>query len=355
MSRSLAVILERPGSITVKKIPIPPVGGPSVRVRMRACGICGSDVRYFSGENPWSLHTLGKQIASPPNMVLGHEVSGVVHKPEGDTRVAVLAYRGCGICKYCRSDRENLCSTMEHFGHSAGWPEMPYYPGGMSEQFDIWEGFAHEIPPHVSFEQAVFLDGLAVAIHAVNQGGLQPGQRFGVVGLGPIGLLAAQIALSRGASLITGCDTSELPVQLAQEVGLQEVISGDSSALRKHLVGRKSLLDIVIDTVGSADSIHDSLSILDKSGKLVLLAVHEKKIPLAPICLSAERRIMTSANNKYGDFPRAIELMASGKIEVRPLITHRFALRDAQRAFQVMLHKDRERAYKVVLHPESNG
>lgn len=174
MCTSLAVILERPGSISVKKIPIPPVPGPSVQVQMQACGICGNDVRYFSGENPWSLHTLGKHVPSPPNMVLGHEVSGFIRNPGEEVRVAILAYKSCGRCEYCRSGRENLCSTMEHFGHSAGWQEMPYYPGGMPEQFDIWEGFAHEIPPHVSFEQAVFLDGLAVAVHAVDQSGLEP-------------------------------------------------------------------------------------------------------------------------------------------------------------------------------------
>jgi threonine dehydrogenase-like Zn-dependent dehydrogenase len=174
-----------------------------------------------------------------------------------------------------------------------------------------------------------------------------------VVGLGPIGLLAAQVAFSRGASLVTGCDTSKLPVQIGKEVGLEETIRGDSTALRKHLVRKKTRLDTVIDTVGSPGSIQDSLSILDKSGTLVLLAVHEKKIPLAPIWFSGERRIISSANNKYRDFPRAIELMASATIKVKPMITHRFPLREAQQAFQVMLHKDREKAYKVILHPES--
>ncbi|MBN2553759.1 MAG: alcohol dehydrogenase catalytic domain-containing protein [Spirochaetales bacterium] len=352
MDTSLAVILEKPETIAVKEIPVPPIPGSSVRVQMRACGICGSDVRYFAGDNPWSLHTLGKQVPSPPNMVLGHEVAGVIRRPGGETPVAILAYKGCGRCDYCRSGRENLCSDMEHFGHGAGWQQMPYYPGGMSEQFDIWEGFAYEIPPQISFEEAVFLDGLAVAVHAVDQSALQPGQRFGVVGLGPIGLLAAQVARSRGASLTTGCDTSDLPVQLAQGVGLGETIRGDSTALAKHLRGANRRLDAVVDTVGSPESIRDSLSMLDKSGTLVLLAVHGRKIPIAPIWFSGERRIMSSANNRYGDFPRAIELMASGAVKVKSLITHRFALPDAPEAFRVMLHKDREKAYKVVLHPE---
>jgi len=116
--------------------------------------------------------------------------------------------------------------------------------------------------------------------------------------------------------------------------------------------GKKKRLDAVVDTMGSSESIRDSLSILDKSGTVVLLAVHEKELPIEPIWFSGERKILSSANNKYSDFPRAIELMASGAIKVKPLITHRFTLREAQQTFQVMLHKDREQAYKVVLHPE---
>jgi L-iditol 2-dehydrogenase len=303
------------------------------------------------GENPWSLHTLGRQLPSPPNMVLGHEVSGVVQEPQGERRVAVLAYRSCGRCRYCRSQRENLCDQMQHFGHSAGWPQMPHYPGGMSEQFEIWEGFAYDIPEAVSFEQACFLDGLAVAIHAVDLSGLQPGQSFGAIGLGPIGLLAAQVASSRGASLVTGCDTSGLPVRLARQVGLEEVIRGEAAALRRHNGDRKRSLDAVVDTVGSADSIRDGLGLLEKSGSLVLLAVHEGGISVSPTWFSGERRILSSANNRYADFPRAIELMASGAIAVEPLITHRFPLAEAQEAFRVMLHKEQQRAYKVILHP----
>jgi L-iditol 2-dehydrogenase len=192
---------------------------------------------------------------------------------------------------------------------------------------------------------------LAVAVHALDQSGLQAEQSFGVVGLGPIGLLAAQVACSRDASLLAGCDTSKLPVRMAREVGLEETIQGDGTALAKHL-GRNKRLDTVVDTVGSSDSIRDGLSMLDKSGTLVLLAVHEKEISFAPIWFSGERRIISSANNNYGDFPRAIKLLASGAIEVKPLITHRFDLTKAAQAFQVILHKDRKEAYKVILYPE---
>ena len=93
---------------------------------------------------------------------------------------------------------------------------------------------------------------------------------------------------------------------------------------------------------------HTSLAVILEKPETITV----QKIPIAPIWFSGERRIMSSANNRYRDFPRAIELMASGTIRVKPLITHRFALREAAQAFRVMLHKDREQAYKVVLHPE---
>jgi threonine dehydrogenase-like Zn-dependent dehydrogenase len=350
MQETLAVILEKPGSIAVERIPVPQIPGPTVEVEMKACGICGSDVRYFEGENPWSLHTLGKNIPSPPNMVLGHEVSGVVRKPEGDRRVSILAYKGCGKCRYCTTGRENLCDTMEHFGHSAGWKPMTYYPGGMSEKFRIWEGFEYDIPETISFEEATFLDGLAVAMHAVDVSGLTEGQRAGVVGLGPIGLLAAQVAKARGAGFVTGCDTTKLPVEMAEKLGYESMVCGGIGDLEQDLSARGGAgLDVLIDTVGSDQTIAKGLALLEKSGILVLLAVHEKPVPLAPIALSGERSIVTAANNQYRDFPAAIELLASGQIVVEPLITHRFQLKEARKAFDTMLEKEKNRAFKVVL------
>ena len=350
MNETHAVVLKRPGDLRVERIAVPSIPGPSVRVEMRACGICGSDVRYLQGENPWALHTLGVDVPSPPNMVLGHEVSGIVRGAGGDRRVAILAYKACGQCAYCRSGRENLCDDTQHFGHGAGWDAMAYYPGGMSERFDIWQGSAHDIPDAISFESATFLDGLAVAIHAVNQAGVRRGCRAAFVGLGPIGLLAAQVARAKGAGSCRGCDAERLPVGLAREVGLDGMIHGTSADLASP-AGAAGGFDVVVDTVGSAESIQDGLSMLDKSGALALLAVHQEAAPIRPIALSGERRLVTSANNSYAEFAEAIDLLASGAVRVEPLVTHRFALAHAREAFDAMLHKADRGAYKVMLHP----
>jgi len=320
---------------------------------MKACGICGSDARYFQGENPWSLHTLGRNTPSSPNMVLGHEIAGVVESPKGARRVAILAFKSCGTCPDCLAGQENLCGSMQHLGHSAGWDEMPHYPGGMAEQFEIWKGFEYDIPDSVSFEEATFLDGLAVAIHAVGRGGLARGDSVGIIGLGPIGLMAAQVALARGAAHVVGCDIDPLPVLLSRRVGVEDVVQGGPDLLAAGASGQPAStgLDLVIDTVGSEGSIQSGLGVLRKSGTLVLLAVHEKPVRIRPALLSGERRVVTSSNNRYDDFCKAIQMVAEGTVRVAPLITHRFPLVDARKAFEVMLGKTEYGAYKVILHP----
>jgi L-iditol 2-dehydrogenase len=201
-------------------------------------------------------------------------------------------------------------------------------------------------------EEATFLDGLAVAIHAVNQGNLQTGQRFGVVGLGPIGMLAAQVAVTKGAAYVTGCDVSGFPVQLAAKVGLHEMIQADSEGLKTYLQDNNQRgLDVILDTVGTPESIRDGLALLNTSGTLVLLAVHEQPIAIEPVLLSGERKLVTSSNNNYHEFPEAIELMAKGNVKVRSLITHRFHLQEAPQAFETMLNKEKHQAYKVIFVP----
>ena len=346
-----SVVLCRPGCLEVREIPVPRIPGQAERVRMRACGICGSDVRYLAGENPWSLHTLGVNQPCPPNMVLGHEVAGFVDRNGAERPVAVLAYRGCGVCRECRTGRENLCGATQHIGHGAGWGEMEYYPGGMAEEFEVWEGFAHEIPGSISFEEATFLDGLAVAIHACDRAGVHAGSRVAVVGLGPIGMMAAQVARDRGAEEVIACDAAAFPVELAKHLGFESARSCDGLELFRHAAGRSARFDAIVDTVGEVRSIEAGLEVLAPGGVAALLAVHEGALTYQTARISSERYVTTSANNRYADFRTAIELLGSGKVVVSPLITHRFPLSEAVRAFEVMTHKEANRAYKIVLVP----
>lgn len=346
-----SVVLVKPGELSVREIPIPRIPAPSARVRMMACGICGSDLRYLAGENPWSLHTLGRNIPSPPNMVLGHEVAGITERDGRVQRVAVLAYRACGECRACLAGRENICANVQHIGHGAGWGEMEYYPGGMAEEFEVWDGFAYEIPDTVSFEEATFLDGLAVAIHACDRACITAGSRVAIVGLGPIGMMVAQVARVRGAESIVACDTTALPVELARDVGYVAADVTDGATLFGRATGSAVEYDAIIDTVGDVEALAKALDVVAPGGVVATLSVHHANLVISAMHLSAERYVTTSANNPYADFQTAIDLMSEQQVRVSPLITHRFPLSDAVEAFRVMANKDAERAYKIVLVP----
>ena len=173
-----AVVLEKPEVLKVKEIPMWPIESyedpDMVLLKVKACGICGSDLRYYKGENPWSQHTLGKHIPSPPNIVLGHEFTGdvvaVLNKKNEyllGKRVAPVCSKVCGRCIYCRTGRENLCPDTIHLGHGQGWGKQAYYPGAYSEYVPVWAKNCYEIPDNLSYDESAMMDILAVCTRVV--------------------------------------------------------------------------------------------------------------------------------------------------------------------------------------------
>jgi 2-desacetyl-2-hydroxyethyl bacteriochlorophyllide A dehydrogenase len=335
-------------------------GPGQVILRVSKCGICGSDIRYFCGENPWAKQTLGKEIPNPPNIILGHEFVGVVDEVCDDrdaeligTRVAVNTFVACGRCSFCRSGQENLCPNTKHLGHGQGWGKMEFYPGGMAERCLAFASQVYELPEHVTDDQATFLDPMIAALHAVDVGQPKVLDKVAICGAGPIGLLIAQFAKVYGAIQTFITDVADENIAVARAVGVDFPLKLSTGEKRfRELVmnqTRNEGVDLVFDTVGTTRTIQESLGILKKGGTLVLMATKENDIRFPALLLSAERTIRTSSNAMYADFPRAVEFLAAGKIQVDPLITHRFALTQALEAFQTACHKSETGAIKIVL------
>ena len=172
-----AVVLTKPRNLELLDIPLPKLSKENhVLIKVEACGICGSDLRYWNGENPWALHTLGKHVENPANMVMGHEFAGEVvqvnspkYKHYLGQRVGVQSYRVCGKCSFCTSGRENLCRDMIHIGHAQGWGKMDYYPGAYAEYCLGWADLLHPISKEISSAEAALSDILCVAVHVVDR------------------------------------------------------------------------------------------------------------------------------------------------------------------------------------------
>lgn len=355
-----AGVLRKLGDLALLEVPIPYPKEGEVLVKVGACGICGSDIRYFYGENAWSLHTLGYNEPTPAVTILGHEISGeVVEVGKGVSkdwlgkRVGVIAFRACDKCEFCFRGLHNLCANQLHIGHDGRWSGVTFVPGGYSEFVPVWEDKIYPIPDQISFVEATQLDGLAVAIHAVKRSHLSIGETVGVVGGGAIGLLVAQVAQVLGANEVFIIDQREKPLEIAKKIGINKVIQAEDSHFSTKTIslsqGRK--LDIIFDTVGSKDTIEESLRSLNRAGRLILLATTEEEITLKPTDLAGERMLTTSANNLYPDYPQAASLLVNEKIQVKPLITHIFPLLQLEEAFQLVLNKEKNEAIKVVLVP----
>ena len=358
-----ALVLKSPETLEVMDVPSPILSTGQVLVKVSRCGLCGSDIRYFHGENPWAKQTLQMNIPNPPNIILGHEFIGEVVEAHDSAdkmligkRVAVQTWSACGRCDSCRSGHENFCKETKHLGHGQGWGEMEFYPGGMAEYCPVFSNHVHELPKNITDEQATFLDPLTAALHAVDVAKPEVLNRVVVLGAGPIGIMIAQLSKVYGAAETFITDIADGNLRVARNLGIDHVLNVvDSGQTITDLVKRKTNglgVDRVFNTVGSQDSIVESLALLKNTGLVVLMATKNEEISFPALLLSGERTIKTSTNAMYTDFPRAIGLLASGLVKVEPMITHRFNLSDGVKAFETAINKSQNQAIKIVLNCE---
>jgi len=355
-----ALVLKSPENIEVMEVPRPQLSSGQVLIKVSKCGVCGSDIRYFHGENPWAKQTLGREIPNPPNIILGHEFVGSVVQVSDSCdehllgqRVAVNTFVTCGRCDFCRNGQENLCDNTKHLGHGQGWGKMDFYPGAMAEYCPAFSSQVYELPEHVTDEQATFFDPMIAALHAVDTAGPTLLDKVAVLGAGPIGLLIAQYVKAYGAVLTFVSDVADENIAVAKKLGIDFAVnvSSEGNGFAELVMDRTNQrgVNLVFNTVGTHESIIESLKILKKGGTLVLLATRDDEIRFPSLLLSGERTIKTSSNAMYTDFPRVIELAAADIIKVEPLITHRFPLSKAVEAFDVACNKHTTGAIKVII------
>lgn len=349
-----AAVLEDQGRISVKEIPRPSLAPDEVLLKVRACGICGSDVRYTKGDNPWAKQTLGIVKRFKGKMVLGHEFSGEIVKVGNPSlenrigeRVGTLVYKGCGICHYCRMGKHNLCAQTKHLGHSQGWENLKYNPGGMAEYCQIWAEMAFPLPENISFEDAAMLDCVQVAVHAIEIAQLPISSKIAIIGLGAIGQFILQVSQVSSGAEVFCIDIREKPLRVARESGAKLCINKKRDSIEDIKEG----MDAVFDMVGSQETLISGLKLLKRGGKLILLAEEADSFSIPTNLLTGERSIITSANSTYPNFQESLDLLVSGKVHPQKIITHKFPLSEAKKAFEVAANKDKYEAIKVLIIP----
>jgi threonine dehydrogenase-like Zn-dependent dehydrogenase len=359
-----AVVLEKPRTLTYREIPVWPVesyGDPDmVLVKVASCGVCGSDFRYYVGENPWAQHTLGRHVDNPPNIVLGHEFAGEVVAVLSaknahllGKRVAPVCSKVCGMCAECRAGRTQLCPNTVHLGHGQGWGKQDFFPGAYAEYVPAWASGCYEIPDNLGCDEAAMMDILAVCVHVANQGSIDPGRPVLIMGAGPAGNGIAQAAKYLGASKVVITDRADVALDVAREQGIDEVV--DVRGLTQDgLAATLSELTTsgygsVFDSIGSEESFNLGLETLGEAGTLVNMAVHDKLMSVNFMKIGSERKLTTSSNFLIQDYTQALSWLESGRFQVKNWLTE-VSLADIPRIFEEIVNKSEERpAFKLVI------
>jgi L-iditol 2-dehydrogenase len=328
------------------RMPVPEPGPEDVLVRVRACGICGSDVHGLDGST-------GRRI---PPLVMGHEAAGEIARTGAEVRDLCVGERVtfdstiyCGRCFYCARGERNLCENREVLGVSPG----PYSRhGAFAEYVVVPSRIVYRLPDNLSFEQAAMIEAVSVAVHAVSLTPAGPGDTAVVVGSGMIGLLAIQALRHAGCARVIAVDPDAARLELARRLGAANALNpgtGDAvAAIREMTEGRGA--DVAIECVGAGEPVRTAIACLRQGGAATLVGNLEPavEIPLQNV-VTGQLRLQGSCASS-GEYPECIELISSGAVRVDPLISAVAPLAEGPAWFD-RLYRREPNLMKVILKP----
>ena len=314
--------------IEIRDVDVPSPGAGEVLVRVRTCGICGSDLHFYHGAFP-----------ANPNIAPGHEFAGEVAETgegvrglERGQRVVVEPISRCQECAYCRTGRYHLCPRHVLLGTFA--------PGGLSEYVCVPSYALYPLPDELDFEVGALVEPMAVAVHGVHIVGLSMGERVLVLGSGTIGLFSIIAAKAAGAGDVIATYRHEHQGEAALAAGASRVIR-DSEITG---LGKEGI-DVVIETVGgSAPTLAQALGAVRPGGRISVLGIFTGAVQVGGLALILKEVTITGGitycrPGQYSDFEVALGILRSQPERARAVITHRFPLEKAADAFATAADK----------------
>jgi len=341
-----ALLYTKPYCLEYSDFTHPVIGDDEVLISVKACGICGSDVHGFTGKT-------GRRI---PPLIMGHEAAGIIEDvgknvsgfEKGD-RVCFDSTVYCSKCQPCRMGLYNRCEKRQVLGVST--PEFKRH-GAFAEYVAVPWWIVSKIPENMSFIQSALLEPASIGTHAANRAPISADDTVVVIGAGTIGLFILQAARLRGAAKVIVADINEFRLEVAGKLGADMVINPLKSDLRETIFKetKNRGADVAFEAVGYAQTFRDGVSLTKTGGHLVAVGNLEKTAEFNLQELVARELTFTGSYASSGEFRDCIDLVASGKINVEPLISDVLPLKDGQGAFERLL-KAKENLLKIVLEP----
>lgn len=323
----------QPHSVAVRELPVPEIGEDDVLLQVGAVSVCGSDVHQYHATQSWPVRT---------PVVLGHEFGGIVAKAgrrvrvvkEGDRVVSETAAYICGECMMCRTGAYNLCPQRKGFGYGIN--------GAMAGFVRVPERCLHHIPDNLPFEKAALTEPCCVGYNAVIvKTRPRPGDTVVVLGPGPIGLLCAEMARLAGAGhlIVAGMAQDKSRLEAAKELGVTHAINLEETDLKEfvHSLGDGLGAHIVVDAAGASAALKTALDIVRPNGTISKVGWGPQALgfSLDPLVQKAVR-LQGSFSHTFQNWEMVVSMLASGQINLQPIISRVAGLEDWQDCFDGM-------------------
>ncbi len=300
-----ALVLDHPGSFRVADVPDPTPQAGQVVVRVECCGICGTDLHILDGEFP----------PTPYPITPGHEFAGTVVARGADVkpdlpigaRVAVDPSLYCGYCRRCRAGRDNLCENWAAIGDTVD--------GAFAEFVAVPAVNAYRLPDHLDGQYGAMVEPLACAVHGMRRLGPVFGEPTVVIGAGTMGLMMLQLLLHAGAGPIAVVDRVSERLEVARKLGAAQAVT-DADALDEARFG------VAVDATGVPEAIEAAIGRLDRGGRMLVFGVSpaEAAIRVSPFRVYNDEITITGSMAILRSFGQAVDLLAGGAVDPRPLL-----------------------------------
>lgn len=334
-----------PGHMELREVPIPQIKPDEVLIQVNACGICGSDLKIQDDQHPYT-----------PPVVVGHEFSGEIVEvgssvetwAPGDRVVSEQHTRACGRCRQCLTGNAFACTSKRAPGY--------FVDGAFAEFIKIPAWLLHRIPENINYIEAAFSEPSAVAVHGMlERTRIKPEEVVLVLGCGPIGLVAAQMAQAAGAAavVITGIERDEKArLPKARELGIDYVVNvekSDLAALVEDLTQGEGA-DVVVELSGASSAINQAFQLARRLGRVGIIGQPSRDEVTIPYrqALFRALTVVFSYSSKFTSWERALSLFERGAIQPANYISHVLPLREWERGFELARSGE---AVKVVLTP----
>ena len=319
-----AAVMHGTHDVRLEDVPAPEPGPKDVLVEIRAVGVCGSDVHYYEEGR------IGAFVVEEP-LILGHESMGTVvalgedaTRHEVGDRVTLEPGVPDGTCRECRAGRYNLCSNVRFFA-------TPPIDGAFTNFVSINEDFAFSLPDGLSDNAGALMEPLSVGIWACKKGGVTAGDHVLVTGAGPIGLLAMQVAFAQGATEVTLTDVADERLEIGRRLGATRTLNAGEEPLDESGIEA----DVLIECSGNERALGDGIRRIRPAGVAVVVGMGPNEETSVPLAFVQTNEIILTGTFRYANtYPTAIDLAASGKVNLDAMVTSHYGLPETEEALQ---------------------